>query len=561
MVAQVQAKPAPTPSFTPIRTNLLQRKCACGRSPGLDGGCTACRKKRLPLQRNATNQAGLTEVPTIVNDVLRLPGQPLDSGTRAFMAPRIGHDFSRVRVHSDARAAESARTVHAQAYTVGTHIVFNAGQYRPQRREGQRLLAHELTHVAQQPHLGSASVRQGLDIAADDNAFEQEARTVGATVAAGNVAPSVHRVAHEPILQRVSLGEQISRLLGGGAFSEEELQDYLRFLDQSNRIEDHFDSDNKAREVVKRWKRGDSLYLLPVRRKILLIQEMLSGFTGDDDEQAILDLLRGSSDLELSSVLSSVGQKNLRDNFHGEELIQLDQLLAARQATASGAQTSAEAESAEVFPAETVLQLQERFTSNAESTNRLNCILIIRELAPQLFAQDPELAQRIETELNLLTGQRLKMTEVGRVLSDLGLASNYAEIRFNNGNGVGEPTAIQRSAWDTIMAMVGTTPGWHIFGLAVFNGYHSVTVFVDNRPDDPRVYWADQWRIDPGEDFNQEPGSVSGFRRYEKTGFDAFIAEKTREWWNEVLAEKGKKYKASLHVWKFRSRLPDSGAP
>jgi hypothetical protein len=115
------------------------------------------------------------------------------------------------------------------------------------------------------------------------------------------------------------------------------------------------------------------------------------------------------------------------------------------------------------------------------------------------------------------------------------------------------------------------------FGLAVFDGYHSVTVLVDNRADGPRVYWADQWRIDPGDDFNQEAGSVSGFRRYEKTGFDSFINEKTREWWNEVhsqnskcvkrAAKQGKdwdsfcRYPATLHLWKFRSRLERTAPP
>jgi hypothetical protein len=89
-------------------------------------------------------------VPPIVQDALRSTGQPLDPATRAFMEPRFGHDFSHVRVHTDARAAESAQAVNALAYTVGPDVVFGAGQYAPHSREGQRLLAHELTHVVQQ---------------------------------------------------------------------------------------------------------------------------------------------------------------------------------------------------------------------------------------------------------------------------------------------------------------------------------------------------------------------------------------------------------------------------
>jgi len=82
-------------------------------------------------------------------DVLSTSGQPLDSATRAFFEPRFGHDFSRVRVHSEEEAAESAAVARALAFTVGSQIVFGAGQYRPQSGEGRKLLAHELAHAIQ----------------------------------------------------------------------------------------------------------------------------------------------------------------------------------------------------------------------------------------------------------------------------------------------------------------------------------------------------------------------------------------------------------------------------
>jgi hypothetical protein len=67
-----------------------------------------------------------------------------------FMQARLGHDFSRVRVHADARSAKSASAVSAHAYTIGQDIVFGAGRYAPETTDGKRLLAHELTHVIQQ---------------------------------------------------------------------------------------------------------------------------------------------------------------------------------------------------------------------------------------------------------------------------------------------------------------------------------------------------------------------------------------------------------------------------
>src|SRR5690606_23314704 len=78
------------------------------------------------------------------------PGKALDPATRRFMESRFGYDFSIVRLHSDATAAQSARDVNAHAYTVGHHIVFGAGRFQPETHDGRRLLAHELTHVVQQ---------------------------------------------------------------------------------------------------------------------------------------------------------------------------------------------------------------------------------------------------------------------------------------------------------------------------------------------------------------------------------------------------------------------------
>jgi hypothetical protein len=92
----------------------------------------------------------MSRVPSIVHDVLHSPGRPLDPATRAFMEPRFGHDFSRVRVHTGAQAAESAAAVNARAYTVGQEVVFGAGEYSPSTPQGQRLMAHELTHTLQQ---------------------------------------------------------------------------------------------------------------------------------------------------------------------------------------------------------------------------------------------------------------------------------------------------------------------------------------------------------------------------------------------------------------------------
>lgn len=143
--ATKQAQPIQT---APLASGVLQRKCDCGNHTIAGGECNECGRSRL--QRRSSGQAKPTEVPQIVHEVLRSPGQPLDAATRDFFGSRFGHDFSRVRLHIGGQAAESARSVGALAYTVGRDVVFGAGQYSPGSVAGRRLLAHELTHVMQQ---------------------------------------------------------------------------------------------------------------------------------------------------------------------------------------------------------------------------------------------------------------------------------------------------------------------------------------------------------------------------------------------------------------------------
>jgi len=123
------------------------------RAPG--GSCGACHTARPGHDRPAAGHIGPGDlghaaVPSVVHDVVGSPGQALDPSVRAFMESRFNHDFSRVRVHTDGRAAGSADAVQARAYTVGESIVFGAGEYAPDTHRGRSLLAHELTHVVQQ---------------------------------------------------------------------------------------------------------------------------------------------------------------------------------------------------------------------------------------------------------------------------------------------------------------------------------------------------------------------------------------------------------------------------
>ncbi len=194
--------------FVPaVARGLLQRKCACGGSEHGDEGCAECReKKEGNLQRAAISHAAVDEVPPIVHEVLREPGQPLDGATRAFMEPRFGHDFSGVRVHADARASKSARAVNAVAYAVGRDLVFGEGEYRPRTAEGRRLLAHELTHVVQQRQ-GAASYGAPVRVSEPCESSEAEAESAAEMVVdeggpSATYSPTASRPPAGPVLSR-----------------------------------------------------------------------------------------------------------------------------------------------------------------------------------------------------------------------------------------------------------------------------------------------------------------------------------------------------------------------
>jgi hypothetical protein len=217
---------------------ILQRKCAsCSTRTTASGRCEDCESENGILQRKAMNNSEFRAVPHIVGDVLHSPGQPLDAETRSFFETRFAHEFSNVpirlvskepstdsltvgpqadvhekeadrvtdsvminwqnenkglsssephvgkfdlsnvRIHTDARAAESARAVNARAYTVGNSVVFGSGEFAPETFEGRKLLAHELTHVAQQS--GSAGkLRRKVKYAEPDIVETDPVKTV-----------------------------------------------------------------------------------------------------------------------------------------------------------------------------------------------------------------------------------------------------------------------------------------------------------------------------------------------------------------------------------------------
>ncbi|HSQ23353.1 MAG TPA: DUF4157 domain-containing protein [Pyrinomonadaceae bacterium] len=192
MNGEFEQQPKASFSQTPTVSRVLQRKCACGQHAA-GGECESCKKERESgtLQRTTGNSQRETrsssDVPRVVHEVLHSPSQSLDQETRAFFESRFDHDFSGVRIHADSRAAESAEAVDAVAYTAGRDLVFARGQYEPHTTSGRRLLAHELTHVAQQRGALSSGA---LTIGAADSPHEHEAESAVAAIE-NNQSPAI----------------------------------------------------------------------------------------------------------------------------------------------------------------------------------------------------------------------------------------------------------------------------------------------------------------------------------------------------------------------------------
>lgn len=170
-------------TLVPPCRNLLQRKCACGNGATSGGECPQCARK--PQQGRTADS-----VPAAVHEVLRSPGQPLGAELLGPMESRFGSDFSQVRVHTDAHAAESARAVNAAAYTVGRDVVFGANQFAPSTADGQKRLAHELAHVVQQG-AHKVSDTDALTIGAPVDAHEVQADRAAEQVVAGPGSPTL----------------------------------------------------------------------------------------------------------------------------------------------------------------------------------------------------------------------------------------------------------------------------------------------------------------------------------------------------------------------------------
>jgi hypothetical protein len=198
---------------------------AHGRTDALDAAAV------LGLQRavgNAGVSAVLEEDRSPVHGVIGSGGgQPLSTDVRTEMEGRLGHDFGDVRVHNDSAAHESAKSVSAHAYTVGSNVVFQRDKYDPSTQAGKTMLAHELTHVVQQREgaVDGSAAAGGIKLSDPSDRFERAAaanaeRAMSAPVAASS-AP-VQRLADTEVVQRADAPEEEEEPTAQGMFVQRE---------------------------------------------------------------------------------------------------------------------------------------------------------------------------------------------------------------------------------------------------------------------------------------------------------------------------------------------------
>ncbi len=216
------ATPSPVPPSGAAAPKIVAPPVAqpAGTIPGVAKPQGTVPGKEVPTKEKGAAAAKPVEpsrLPPTVQRVLQTPGLPLEPAVRSTMEARFGRSFRDVRIHTDAQAAQSAREVHARAYTVGQHVVFDSGQYQPGTPEGKQLLAHELAHTVQQQGLQ----RFSDDLLSSDGSneyqhLEREAESISRAVMSAPAPRSVPvstNSASQPTLSRAGADTSTSQLI------------------------------------------------------------------------------------------------------------------------------------------------------------------------------------------------------------------------------------------------------------------------------------------------------------------------------------------------------------
>lgn len=506
-------------------------------------------------------------------------GRPLESGVRSRMEHAFGQSFAQVRTHTDPAASRISNEQNARAFTVGRHVAFGAGQYSPGTPVGDALIAHELVHVVQQQNTETTAAQPDAGSSHGSRALEEDADRAAVAAVTSAWSDTAEARANQPTSIATSLrsGLRLSRCGPSKKAEEQHALEYLQHLRTTGKIEAATDSKKNARKVVELWKQGHGQFILPATLKVLIVNELLNVPATDagmavpaEDQAAVATLLEGMTDREIETVMAKVGDKVIASALQGDSLKQVEER--KKKVTPAGAR-----EKEETFDAERLTGLRDQFIENAKKDKkkgRLECIQILSTQLEKLYEGPAELAEIKKgthgyTKERNYRGRTLAESTLPNLMSRVEESNLVAEsfvTDFARDPKTKQPVSADKSAWAGVTKMVGGVQGWHFFTMALMDGYHSVSLFVENRPNGMFLYWADQ--LFTTMENLVEPGSVAGFRQYNASSFDAYVLETTKQFWDGYYERHaGQKpgtgafkpagdSRTTLTIWKLRRTLP-----
>jgi Domain of unknown function (DUF4157) len=404
--------------------------------------------------------------------VVRSGGRPLPA-EQARTAALQGHDLSAVRIHDDAEAAQSARALGARAYTVGRHLVFGAGEFAPKHPDGAALLAHELTHAAQQ---GFGEPSSAMSVSSPADATEREAAEGAAAVRAGR--------AHRPSLRApVHIARQVAEPAEQTPETAAELEAERARL-EVERSEFEADRADRARARVAGASRA-------------VAESLAAARSAERAEQPAMIAATNVLVRELAAVLSDSIE------ILGRHAGELERRLAGGEPVAPQL-AGVQGEIADnrhdldvmrgLFAPSTLTAFAGTYKTQLDGAK---CMVRAYEGLGTLFgkaeadAVQRNVAQKAKRAKSKGRGNIDQIITVMETARRRGLAGPRMTARWSQKRRTWTPT-LTELLQSRVSRMV---PGVYFFGFAPAQGYHSVIIAVNTWRDPPALWWGDQFGV------------------------------------------------------------------